>query len=155
MTPFFVSPKVISHRYIFFLKIIWYQCSNSRWAACLCFKSFFHCTDNNNLFKKLILAIILLKALLYWQKAADTMLWWKADAVMEDGVLKEDRAVQQWRSGERRAPSHSLPKRQSINMITTEHNVRETRHTVRLQHPAILLLTPSSCPFILGFSSLY
>lgn len=36
------------------------------------------------------------EALLYWQKAADTMLWKKAYAVMDDGsrILKEGSKVQ-------------------------------------------------------------
>lgn len=44
------------------------------------------------------LAISLLKALLYWQKAADVML------CMNDGALKTGRFVQWMRSSEVRAP---------------------------------------------------
>lgn len=119
---FLFYPKVNSHRYIFFLKVFDINVATVDEQRVCALNPFSIVLITINLFKKLILASSLLKALLYWQKAADTMLWWKAYVVMGDGVLKEDRAVQQWRSGERRAPSHSLPelkKRQKINMVAT------------------------------------
>lgn len=48
--------------------------------------------------QKPILAISLLKALLYWQKAADVM------QCMNDGALKKGRFVQWMRSSEVQAP---------------------------------------------------
>lgn len=64
-----------------------YLCTNVRWAAGLCFKNpLFRISPKEwELIQKLELAIYSTEALLYWQKAADTMLWKKAYAVMDDG----------------------------------------------------------------------
>lgn len=51
-------------------------------------------------------------------------------------------------------PHICSPKGKGFTWMLLKWQVRETRHMVGLQHAAILLLTPSSCPFLLEFSSL-
>lgn len=81
VTTFLCSLQIVTDNSI----QICYLCTNIRWAAGLCFKIPFPFLLIMRINSKTGTSYYSTEALLYWQKAADTMLWKKAYAVMDDG----------------------------------------------------------------------